>query len=313
MAESVDARDSKSLVLRHIRVRVSSRVLVVAQQHGGQWSAIQSQLGTELATGSTVSPMSFDLSDFSLIDMLQCGRGLRQSAEQASSVTEAAQSIVEYLYAECGHPDAARSCALIRFYKTFSMRELESNLQAFARKQLGDVAPFASMKVLTLLATIGQQQEWCDPRQSVGHRAIPLPSTQIVEEAPMIAQLIREMGLDISVVVSPDVSLLQESVGRSYNVFHVEQALGSRYIPAQSEFVERYGVRSVLGFGGLLADGNLFAVIMFSRGPIPATSAARFRNIALDVKSVIHPFTVGVSTSRTVGRGESSETTGEVE
>lgn len=233
--------------------------------------------------------MRFDLSDFSLVDMLQVGRGIRSVAADAGNVRDAAQFVVEFLYRECGHPKAARSCALIRFYKTYRFAALEPRLQAFARKQLGAVEPMAQMKCLTLLASIGQEPQWCDPRESVGHQAIPLPSALIVEGAPMIAQLIREMGLDISDVIRPDTAFLHDRVGKSYNVFHVEQAVGSPHIPAQKEFVERYGVRSVLGFGGLLADGDLFAVIMFSRGRIPPESAMRFRNIALDVKAVVHP------------------------
>lgn len=238
--------------------------------------------------------MSFDLSNFSLIDMLQCGRGIRQSADGAKSVEEAAQAIVEYLYAECENPaTAAKACALVRFYKTYPFRDLEPRLQAFANGQLGGVPIADQMKCLTLLATIGQEAKWRDRRQSEGHQAIPLPSAQIVEGAPMIAQLIRQMGLDIADVVEPQASVLHERSGKTYNVFHVENAKGSPYIPAQAEFVERYGVRSVLGFGGLLGDGEFFAVIMFSRGPITPESAARFRNIALDVKAVIHPFSVG--------------------
>ncbi|MEP6506914.1 MAG: hypothetical protein ABJC63_01715 [Gemmatimonadales bacterium] len=233
--------------------------------------------------------MRFDLSNFSLVDMLQCGRGVRTAAADARTVRDAAQSIVEFLYRECGHPEAARACALIRFYKTYRFEDLEPRLQSFAAKQIATGKPTAQMKCLTLLASIGQEADWCDTRQSVGHQAIPLPSAQIVEGAPMIAQLIREMGLDFADVITPDTAFLHDRVGRSYNVFHVENALGSPHIPAQKEFVERYGVRSVLGFGGLLADGDLFALIMFSRGRIPAESAVRFRSIALDVKAVLHP------------------------
>jgi len=74
--------------------------------------------------------MNFDLADFSLIDMLQCGRGVRKAASGAATVSEAADAIVEYLYRECGHPHAARACALIRFYKTYALRDLEPRLAA---------------------------------------------------------------------------------------------------------------------------------------------------------------------------------------
>jgi hypothetical protein len=73
-------------------------------------------------------------------------------------------------------------------------------------------------------------------------------------------------------------------------VFHVEEALGSPHIPAQSAFVEKYNVRSVLGFGGSLRTGDLYAVIMFSRAHVPAVSAERFRTLALDVKAALYMF-----------------------
>ena len=77
---------------------------------------------------------------------------------------------------------------------------------------------------------------------------------------------------------------------RSYDVFHVEEALGSPYIPAQREFVIPYRIASVVGFGGLLRTGEMFAVVLFSRAHIPAASAARFRAIALDIRSSLFSF-----------------------
>jgi hypothetical protein len=134
------------------------------------------------------------------------------------------------------------------------------------------------------------QQEWCDTSKSAGHRAIPLPSVQIVERAPMIAELIRALGLDIADVLSPPVSLLRDIKGRTYNVFHVEHALGSAFIPAQEEFVIPFGIKSVIGFGGLLPSGEFFAVVLFSRVHVGAEPALRFKNVALDVKAILHPF-----------------------
>ena len=44
------------------------------------------------------------------------------------------------------------------------------------------------------------------------------------------------------------------------------EAAGSPYIPAQEDFVQPVGIRSVLGFGGMLPGGDIFVVILFSRG-----------------------------------------------
>lgn len=235
--------------------------------------------------------MPFDLGSFSLIDMLQCGRGVRRVAGNSASLGEAANSVVEYLYQECtGGGAADPHCALIRFYKTMPFAELSSDLQNFAKSKLSGLSAPPEMKCLTLLASIGEEPDWCDPALSHDHRAVPLPSSEIVSQAPMIAQLISEMGLDVTDILAPDPGFIEERAGKTYNVFHVTDALGSPYIPAQSDFVVPYGVKSVVGFGGMLADGDLFAVIMFARTTIPPESASRFRNIALDLKAAIYAF-----------------------
>ena len=51
-----------------------------------------------------------------------------------------------------------------------------------------------------------------------------------------------------------------------------------------------FGVRSVLGFGGMLPTGNLFSVIMFSKTDISRATAEVFRTIALKIKTAILPF-----------------------
>jgi hypothetical protein len=107
----------------------------------------------------------------------------------------------------------------------------------------------------------------------------------------MISQLIKELGLELSYVLQPSPDIVKELAGKRHGVFHVERALGSPYIPAQQEFVVRYGIQSVLGFGGMLATGDFFAVILFATVHVPASAAERFRSLALDVKSGFSRFT----------------------
>ena len=237
------------------------------------------------------SPMSFDLADFDLGSMLRCGRGVRRAAQGSASLQAAADAIVRYLYTDSGTlPDGRRACALVRCYRTLSHDRLDRAQRTFADGLLRVPVASPDMKCLTLIATVGDEGEWCSPATSRGHRVIPLPSPEIVEQAPMIAQLIRQMGFDIDSVVRPQADIIPELAGRTYNVFHVEEAVGSPYIPAQDDFVLPYGIRSVVGFGGLLRSGDLFSVIMFSRVPIDEEAAGRFRTVALDVKAAFFRF-----------------------
>jgi hypothetical protein len=232
-------------------------------------------------------PLAIDLTTFALHEMLRCGRELRDAVRSAGSVEEAAGVVVRYFYDACTEPvSGRRTCALARFYKTHAYGDLPPDLQDFAAGLLSGIPPAPAMQCLTLLATAGARPEWNDRRLSRGHRAIPLPSPEIVEQAPMIAQLVRQMGVDIAAVVRPSPELLRSAEGKTYSVFHVENAVGSPYIPAQAEFVVPHGVRSVVGFGGLHRH-EFFAVIIFATVPIPPGAADRFRNIALDLKAAL--------------------------
>ena len=238
--------------------------------------------------------MAFSLHDFGLHEMLRCGLDLRRAMQGAATLEAAAGRVTRFFFdASIGAEGGARECALVRFYKTHAYGALEPGLQAFARDRMDGREPWDDMKCLVLLATSGEEPAWNSRRLSRGHRAIPLPSVQIVERAPMIAELVREMGLDLEDVVAPRPQLVLGSEDRAYNVFYVPEAEGSPFIPAQADFVRPFGIRSVLGFGGLLLNGEMYAVVLFARVPIPPASADRFRNIALDLRIAVSAFADG--------------------
>jgi two-component system NtrC family sensor kinase len=230
--------------------------------------------------------MSFSLAQFGLKEMLRCGLDLRKGAGEAATLEELAQGVVRYFYDECRDAEGGRECVMARFYKTHAYGDLPAELQAFARGALEGAEPSPDLQCLALLATAGDAPAWNDRRASRGHQAIPLPSVQMVEQAPMIAELIRAMGMDVRAVVTPHPELVRGMEGKTFNVFFVPEALDSPYIPAQG-FVRDHGVRSVLGFGGVLVTGEFYAIILFTRVAIPPESSARFRNVALDLKLAI--------------------------
>jgi len=234
--------------------------------------------------------MTYDLTRFDLGDMLKCSLRLRETASGMSSLEASAQRVCKFLYDELHGPGVERACALVRCYRTVAFGSLESDLQRFALGVLGGSPSRPDMKCLTLMATVGSTGSWNSRHLSRGHRAIPLPSPEIVEKAPMISQLIKDLGLDISQVIEATPDIVKELAGKRHGVFHVEHALGSPYIPAQEEFVVRHGIKSVLGFGGMLATGDLFAVILFATVQVPASTADRFKSLALDVKSAFSRF-----------------------
>ena len=234
--------------------------------------------------------MPYDLTTFGLGDMLKCSLALRESASAAPTLEASAQRICRFLYDELRGANGDRQCALVRCYKTHPYRALNGELQEFARGVLSGLAPHPNMKCLTLMATVGHAANWNARQLSRGHQTIPLASREMVEKAPMISQLIKEFGMEITNVLEPSPEIIRELAGKRHGVFHVEHADGNPYIPAQDDFVRRYGIESVLGFGGMLATGDLFAVILFATAHVSTGVADRFKTIALDVKAAFSRF-----------------------
>ena len=236
----------------------------------------------------------YDPAEFTLSDMTECGATLRKLGAGADSMEEVADRIVSYFYDQFIDPQTSASAfTLVRFFKTHAFSQLPTDLQAYAQTMLNQqVAPPAT-KCLTLLATQGDRVEWRSRQASIGHQAIPLISEQLVTQSPMIAQLIAQFGLPIHAVLNPDPTLIVDLEQKTFNVFHVLDAVNSPHVPAQQEFVVPFGVRSVLGFGGMLPSGNLIAIIVFSKMPISWETADMFKTLALNVKLAVLPFDRG--------------------
>ena len=178
---------------------------------------------------------------------MHCGGVIRELSQQPSK-RQAANALTRHLYTHVVDAERNRAFALVRLFETRRFDELDEARQEIARR----VAPkiTADNRCLTLAATTGDQEAWNDVERSKGHQAIPLPSAEAIEQLPMVAQLVRQLGIEVSGVLQPEEEILVSGVDTG--VFHVESAVGSPYIPAQEEFVIRYGIQSVVGFGDLL-------------------------------------------------------------
>lgn len=230
----------------------------------------------------------YDLQHFSMKDMTLCGRALRELGADTDSMESAARRIVDYFHDELRFGrERQRAAALVRVFKTHDYGSLHPAQREAADGIVPDVVLGDETKCLTLLASAGERDQWRDRSISEGHKAIPLASSALVRQFPMISNLIHQFGIEPDMVVKPDPACLRDLEETTYNVFLVKDAVGSPYIPAQEEFVIPFGIRSVLGFGGILPSGNLFATIMFLRTPIDDEVAEVFKPLALSVKMAI--------------------------
>jgi len=226
------------------------------------------------------------LAHFTLAEMTELGAMLRRMGERATGVDEVAQRVVETIRGDLVDRETGQyECPLVRFFKTMPYEALDPELQSFARRLLGDQDSIRrEMRCLTLVATTGDQPSWNDRSRSVRHRTIPLASNEMVNGAPMIARLLDQLGVRVDAFLSEAPELIEKPAPDSFNVFFVPEAPGSDCIPDQKDFVEAFGIESVLGFGGMLPSKEIFVVILFSRTPITREVASLFRTLALNVK-----------------------------
>jgi hypothetical protein len=116
--------------------------------------------------------------------------------------------------------------------------------------------------------------------------------------------------VDFTSKIQPKSDLLVEQTEHTLDIFHVAEAKGSPYVPAQEEFVIPFGIESVLGFGGVLPSTELFTIILFSKQKISRETAELFKPLAESVKLALLPFD-GRSSTRSINRVESQPLPGQ--
>jgi serine phosphatase RsbU (regulator of sigma subunit) len=230
----------------------------------------------------------FDLGAFSLSDMVRCGAAARAAAARAATFEQAAQGVVGYLRGAFVDPaSGGPACVLARLFVTARLDRLDPAARRHVEARLPARAADRGMRCLSLVGTVGDEGAWCDRSGSRDHLALPLPETAdpaagvAGTAVPMVAAVLRALGIRAAAGSGRHAGGLTSP--ERFGVFHVAEAQGSPMVPAQG-FVAAYGVRSVLGFGGALPDGELFVIVLFSRVPIPAATAELFRAVAISTR-----------------------------
>ena len=231
---------------------------------------------------------------FGIADLRRAQTQLAPLLSRAPTMESCARSICRVLYDELRGGNAPRGqdgCALVRCFKTHRFGSLDPDLCrcGVERLELSE-KPHPDLPCLTLLASYGDEVAWQSRHTSRGHRIIPIPSDAALARTPMIRELFRQFNVSLS-----DIGQSPWSVGpasaHAYDVFHIERALGSEHIPDQDTFVRRYGIESIVAFGGPVRRGDIYAVILFCKQRVPVDVARHVRHLALDVSANVFRFT----------------------
>ena len=60
----------------------------------------------------------YDLAEFGLKEMIECGRALRRESQNSATMEDAARRIVSFLHGKLSSADGQTNCALVRCFKT---------------------------------------------------------------------------------------------------------------------------------------------------------------------------------------------------
>lgn len=209
---------------------------------------------------------------------------LSERATKASRVQEVAQGFAGDM------ATSFPSIALARVFFVQGLDQLPAVEQEFARAAAGSLRLDRTTRVLSLLGTFGLEEAWCDRRRSKGHRAIPLTSSTAVRDIPMVAKLLADLGADITALDLVDSGIgtrfLAGGRGGIFFVADAESAVDAsgRRVIAASDFVSRYGIRTVFGMGGVYGDRTLVVSLFFTNERLERLNVDRFGNLITSFK-----------------------------
>jgi sulfur relay (sulfurtransferase) DsrF/TusC family protein len=240
--------------------------------------------------------MRFEEATSAVIDALE----ERTEAELAGAETleAAAQRFCEIL-----QETFAESTVLARVFATVPYGALPAATRTFVRRLVGARTEQLKPKtpVLSLLGTRGVLPRWNSRHLSEEHVGIPLASAEFVDAIPMIASLLKQLGIAIANAEGVETTIVTQALGKAAGVFFVDDAETAvdsqgRSIITARDFVQEHGVSTVFGFGGAYAITGTFVVtILFTSESVGRGQAERFMRLANRFKA---------ATMRPVGRGQ---------
>lgn len=207
---------------------------------------------------------------------------LKPAVVTAGALQPAAQFLASALY-----ESFVDTVALVRVFATVELAQLppldRSFVESFASARGAPQRLAENTPVLSLMGTRGVEPAWNDRAQSAGHLGVPLVSSTFVEEIPMIARLLGEIGFQPHwSAIGHRPGMVMKTLANVNGVFFVDDArsavddLGRRIIPA-ADFVDQYRVRSVFGVGGSYLSGTTFVTaIVFTNRSLLRSQALSF-------------------------------------
>lgn len=207
---------------------------------------------------------------------------LTARVEKELWLTDASQHFASLIVERFPSVVLARVFAVVPFER---LPNLDAEVaRAFAEKLGAARLLVPNTPVLSLLGSSGAEAAWNQRAFSAGHLAIPLLSRELVEGAPMIAQLLADLKVDLACLDDARPIDSKKMLGGTNQRFYVRSAKTAvdargRFVIAAREFVERHQIESVFGMAGAYVDGMIVVAILFTTENLDAATVDRFSSI----------------------------------
>jgi hypothetical protein len=222
------------------------------------------------------------VSRFSVDDLETFSRVLRGLGAPASSMTDAAEKIVGYLFDHLTTDAGEPGCWGVALHKTHVFGRLPADLQEIGRR--ADPRVVEDTPCLVRIAHAGYEAP-----QDPGSVVRPL-TPEAMTERPVFVQMLLAMGLDAEVVADP---LHARSLGlhhRNLGLFLIEDLPQSGALDdAAAREVEEAGLKSIVGVGSALPNGDLFFVFFFTKETVSAKVGGLLRSLVPAVQASLIP------------------------
>jgi len=186
---------------------------------------------------------------------------------------EAAQHVVRNIY-----DTFANQFALVRIFRLMRHEELLPELQLLTNDGYN----------VTLMASYGDEDSWKHRLNSKSYKVLGITDAL---ERPMFNAAFSQIGLAWGDDVEADDIMNNHLSMTKY--FYVEHAAGNEYITHQGNFVEPYGIKSVLAIGSSFVSQEAYIMIAFSKTYLDTTAARAFAEMTPHVSTILARYDSG--------------------
>lgn len=213
-------------------------------------------------------------------------------AAKAVWLTDAAQALSAAFLKEFPSVILARVFAVLPFER---LPAVDAEVaRRFAEKVGAIQLLLPKTPVLSLLGTSGLAKTWNNRVRSTAHLAIPLLSKELVEGAPMLAQLLADLKFDLACLDDARPIDSKRMMGGTNQRFYVRSAktaldLRGRFIIPARDFVALHEVETVFGMAGAYVDGMVVAAIVFTSERLEEQVIDRYPSIIANFRMATTP------------------------